>query len=81
MSVLNSEKVSKEKKSLSLIETLVQSLSLLFALQNKEGRKKMMDLAEKNPLSIVISGVLAMSIFFTICFLSSQIVLHIVMNK
>mgnify|MGYP003666260163 CR=1 FL=1 len=80
MSVLNSEKVSKEKKSLSLIETLVQSLSLLFALQNKEGRKKMMDLAEKNPLSIVISGVLAMSIFFTIC-LSSQIVLHIVMNK
>jgi hypothetical protein len=81
MSALDSKKVTKEKKSLSFIEILGQSLSLIFALQNKEGRKRMMDLAEDNPLPIILSGVLAMSIFFTTCFLSSQIVLHIVMNN
>lgn len=81
MSALTPKNKISEQKPLSFFEIVGQALSLMFALQNKEGRKRMMDLAEDNPLPIILSGVLAMSIFFTTCFLSSQIVLHIVMNN
>ncbi|WP_295875801.1 hypothetical protein [uncultured Zhongshania sp.] len=81
MSALDSKNVTKKKKSLSFIEILGQSFSLIFALQNKEGRRKMMDLAEDNPLPIIFAGVLAMSIFFITCFVGSQVVLHVVMTK
>jgi hypothetical protein len=78
-SLMNNTKVTKmtkkERKSLSFFETLGQALSLMFALQNKDGRKKLMDLAEDRPLPLILSGVFAMVIFFLICFLSSQIVL------
>jgi inner membrane protein involved in colicin E2 resistance len=78
-SLMNNTRVTqmtkKERKSLSFFETLGQALSLLFALQNKDGRKKLMDLAEDRPLPLILSGVVAMVIFFLICFLSSQIVI------
>ena len=41
--------VHKIRRSLGFVETICQAVSLLFALQNKEGRRRMMDLAEDNP--------------------------------
>jgi hypothetical protein len=67
-----------KQKSLSLFETFKQGLSLLFALQNQSGRKKLMDLAETNPAPILFAGVTAMVIFFSICFITSQLVLKLV---
>ncbi|WP_339674890.1 hypothetical protein [uncultured Zhongshania sp.] len=39
----------------------------------------MMDLAEDNPRPVILSGVVAMIIFFTICFFASTIVLRMSM--
>ncbi|CAA0111098.1 Uncharacterised protein [Zhongshania aliphaticivorans] len=67
-----------EQKPLSAFETFKQGISLLFALQNKSGRKRLMDLAETNPMPVVFSGVSAMIVFFLICFVTSQVVLKLV---
>ncbi len=64
-----------ENKSLSFFEILGQAFSLMFALQNKKGRKRLMDLAEERPLPLILAGVMAMVIFFSLCFVSSQLVL------
>jgi|TARA_R110000782_G_scaffold138337_3_gene230953 hypothetical protein len=71
--------VHKIRRSLGFVETICQAVSLLFALQNKEGRRRMMDLAEDNPRPVILSGVVAMIIFFTICFFASTIVLRMSM--
>jgi hypothetical protein len=81
MSALTPKNKVSEQKPLSFFEIVGQALSLMFALQNKEGRKKMMDLAEDKPLVIVISGIVAMSIFFTTCFVGSQLVLHLALGS
>tara|TARA_R110001583_G_scaffold59114_2_gene175959 strand:+ start:1211 stop:1447 length:237 start_codon:yes stop_codon:yes gene_type:complete len=66
-----------EQKSLSVFETFKQGISLLFALQNQSGRKRLMDLAESNPMPIIFAGVSAMGIFFTVCFLTSQLAIKL----
>ena len=67
--------VSKQTpKPLGIVETLKQGVSLLFALQNKSGRKRLMDQAESNPMPILFAGVSAMLIFFLVCFITSQLV-------
>ncbi|MDF1691484.1 MAG: hypothetical protein P1U47_03860 [Zhongshania sp.] len=67
-------------KSLSVFETLKQGISLLFALQNKSGRKQLMDSAETNPLPILFAGLSAMAIFFLICFVTSQLALKFIVQ-
>jgi len=69
-----------ENRRLSFFEVVAQAFSLIFALQNKSGRKRLMDLAETNPLPVLISGITAMAIFFLFCFIASQIVLNLVMG-
>jgi hypothetical protein len=66
-----------EQKPLSVFETFKQGISLLFALQNQSGRKRLMDLAESNPMPIIFAGVSAMGIFFMVCFLTSQLALKL----
>ncbi|MEX1668286.1 hypothetical protein AB4876_05140 [Zhongshania guokunii] len=65
-------------KSLSVLATFKQGISLLFALQNKSGRKQLMDSAETNPLPILFAGLSAMAIFFLICFITSQLAIKLI---
>ncbi|CAA0119625.1 hypothetical protein [Zhongshania aliphaticivorans] len=67
----------EENKPLGFFEILGQAFSLMFALQNKKGRKRLMDLAEERPLPLILAGVMAMVIFFSLCFVSSQLVLKL----
>lgn len=69
---------SANQKPLSFFETLKQGVSLLFALQNKSGRKRLMDLAESNPMPVLFSGVSAMITFFLICFITSQLAIKFI---
>lgn len=74
----NDTNTTPENKPLSAFETFKQGLSLLFALQNKSGRKKLMDLAETKPLPIIFAGVSAMIMFFLICFITSQLAIKLI---
>lgn len=74
------DKTTDDNKRLSFFEVVGQAFSLIFALQNKSGRKRLMDLAESNPLPVLLSGVTAMAIFFLFCFIASQIVIKLVMG-
>lgn len=69
---------SSNNKPLSFFEVVGQAFSLMFALQNKSGRKRLMDLAETNPKPVIFSGVVAMVIFFSFCFITSQLVIKLV---
>lgn len=74
------DKTTDDNKRLSFFEVVGQAFSLIFALQNKSGRKRLMDLAESNPLPVLLSGVTAMAIFFLFCFIASQIVIKLVVG-
>ena len=63
-------------KPLKFSEALAQSFSLIFAVQNKAGRKRLMDLAEHNPLPVIFAGVTSMIIFFLFCFITSQFFIY-----
>lgn len=72
------KEVSQEtnKKSLSFSEIVRQAFSLVFALQKGSGLKRATDLLETNPMSVVLAGIVAMIIFFSICFTASQLAIY-----
>lgn len=70
-------KSSDNDKPLRFSEALVQAFSLIFAVQNRSGRKRLMDLAETNPMPVVLSGVISMVMFFSFCFITSQFFIHL----
>ena len=61
------------KKNLSFLEIIAQAFCLLFQLQRGKGLKRATDLLEDNPKSIILAGIISMIIFFSICFISSQL--------
>lgn len=63
-------------RPLKFTEALAQSFSLIFAVQNKAGRKRLMDLAEHNHLPVIFAGVTSMIIFFLFCFITSQFFIY-----
>lgn len=63
-------------RPLKFSEALAQSFSLIFAVQNKTGRKRLMDLAEHNPLPVLFAGITSMIIFFLFCFITSQFFIY-----
>ncbi|WP_269620386.1 hypothetical protein [Zhongshania sp. BJYM1] len=65
------------KKPFGFFDAISQAFSLIFALQNHSGRKKLLDLAESNPKPLILSGFFAAIIFFLFCFISSQIVIRV----
>jgi hypothetical protein len=71
------EPTENNQKPLSFFEVFKQAISLMFALQNRSGQKRLMDLAETNPMPLIFAGVTAMAIFFLFCFISSQIVISL----
>ena len=73
--VLNEVPEEMNKAPLSISETLSQAFSLIFSLQKRKGFKRMSDLLETNPLSVIVAGLLATFLFFSLCFFGSQIAL------
>lgn len=65
-----------EQQPLRFSEALIQAFALIFAVQNKTGRKRLMELAETNVLPVIFAGVVSMILFFGFCLITSQIVLH-----
>ncbi len=65
------------ERPLSFLESFGQAFSLIFALQNKAGRKRLLDLAETNPKPFVFAGLVSMVIFFSFCFISSQLLIKL----
>ena len=63
-------------KNLSALEIIAQAFCLVFALQRKRGMKRASDLLETNPKSVILAGIMAMGIFFSICFIASQLVIR-----
>lgn len=63
-------------KNLSALEIITQAFCLVFALQRKRGMKRASDLLETNPKSVILAGIMAMVIFFSICFIASQLVIR-----
>ncbi|MEP3855930.1 MAG: hypothetical protein ABJM39_02665 [Porticoccus sp.] len=63
-------------KNLSALEIIAQAFCLVFALQRKRGMKRASDLLETNPKSVILAGIMAMVIFFSICFIASQLVIR-----
>ena len=63
-------------KNLSALEIITQAFCLVFALQRRRGMKRASDLLETNPKSVILSGIMAMVIFFSICFIASQLVIR-----
>ena len=61
------------KKNLCFLEIIAQAFCLLFQLQRGKGLKRATDLLEDNPKSIILAGIISMIIFFSICFISSQL--------
>jgi hypothetical protein len=64
-------------KPLGFFEIIIQGVALIFAVQNHSGRKRLMDLAETNPLPVVIAGLVSTVLFFSFCFLTSQLLIHL----
>lgn len=71
---------TKNQEKLSFFEVVVQALALLFAVQNKSGRQRLLDLAESNPLPVLLSGFTASVLFFGFCFGTSQFVLRVLFD-
>lgn len=65
-----------EQEPLRFSEALVQAFALIFAVQNKTGRRRLMELAETNVLPVLFAGVVSMIMFFGFCLITSQVVLH-----
>ncbi len=65
-----------QQEPLRFSEALIQAFALIFAVQNKAGRKRLMELAETNVLPVIFAGVVSMILFFGFCLITSQVVLH-----
>ena len=63
-------------KNLRALEIITQAFCLVFALQRRRGMKRASDLLETNPKSVILAGIMAMVIFFSICFIASQLVIR-----
>lgn len=61
------------KKNLSFLEIIAQAFCLIFQLQRGKGLKRATDLLEDNPKSIILAGIISMIIFFSFCFITSQL--------
>lgn len=70
------QKTDSEQPPLRFSEALIQAFALIFAVQNKTGRRRLMELAETNVLPVIFAGVVSMLLFFGFCLITSQIVLH-----
>lgn len=70
------EQEEASQKNLSVLEIIAQAFCLVFALQRRRGMKRASDLLETNPKSVILAGVMAMVIFFSICFIASQLVIR-----
>lgn len=66
------------EKKMGFLEAAKQGLALLFAVQDKAGRRRLLDLAETNPLPVLFSGFMAAAFFFSFCFITSQLVIYII---
>lgn len=67
----------KKQKSLGFFESITQAVSLIFAVQNHAGRKRLMDLAETNPLPVIVAGLVSTVLFFSFCFITSQFFIYL----
>ena len=65
-----------EQEPLRFSEALIQAFALIFAVQNKTGRRRLMELAETNVLPVLFAGEVLMVMFFGFCLITSQAVLH-----
>ena len=61
------------KQDLSFLEIIAQAFCLIFQLQRGKGLKRATDLLEENPKSIILAGIISMIIFFSFCFITSQL--------
>lgn len=77
MSDRNQQDDNRNTKSLRFTEAVAQAFSLIFAVQNKAGRKRLMDLAETNPMPVIIAGVTSMIMFFSFCLITSQFFIYL----
>ncbi len=64
-------------KPLRFKEAVGQAFALIFAVQNKTGRRRLMELAETNPMPVIFAGVVSMVIFFSFCLITSQFFIHL----
>ncbi len=67
----------QDNSPLKFTEAIAQAFSLIFAVQNNAGRKRLMDLAETNPMPVILAGVTSTIIFFSFCFITSQFFIHL----
>ncbi|PCJ93628.1 MAG: hypothetical protein COA46_00900 [Porticoccaceae bacterium] len=71
--VFETAKEEPNNKNLNFFEIIIQALCLVFQLQRRSGLKRATDLLETNPKSMILAGFVSMIIFFSICFISSQL--------
>ncbi len=71
--VFKTAEEKSSKKNLGFFEIIGQAFCLVFQLQRGKGLKRATDLLENNPKSIILAGIIAMIIFFSICFTASQL--------
>ena len=74
---LEKEANKPEQKALGFFEVIGQALSLLFALQNKAKRERLMTLIETDPKPVLIAGLTCTTIFLAFCFTTSQFFIHL----
>ncbi len=68
---------NSETQRLGFLEAVGQAFSLIFAVQNKAGRQRLMGMAETNPLPVLFSGFLSTLIFFSFCFITSRFFIYL----
>ena len=68
---------SEKDKPLGFWEAITQAISLIFAVQNHAGRKRLMDMAETNPKPVIVAGLVSTVLFFSFCFLTSQFFIYL----
>lgn len=74
------ETTPEHHKPLGFIEAVTQAFALIFAVQNKTGRKRLMDLAEHNPKPVIFAGLVSTALFFSFCFITSQFFIYLLSN-
>ena len=75
----NTEQKAEEHKGkpLGFLEAVKQAFSLIFAVQNQSGRKRLMELAETDPKPVVFAGLISTVMFFSFCFITSQFFIYL----
>lgn len=65
-------------KTFGVFDIFYQAICLIFALQNRSGGKKLWERAESSSTPLIVSGLTAAALFFLFCFVSSQLVIHMI---